>query len=275
MSQASNTNLVNKTSFRFQKFVIASAAVLACGVSFAQAPTETGDATAPTRLHCDKPIAKVMVGNLTCKAASCNNASAGRTNPLMALLAAAGQPGVSGIGDGIKEMMTTALQNSGCFEVMDREAMDDIRKELEAAGKKVETEAADFIVTGAVTQIEMEKTSTNIGWGLIPIIGSFGRTTQKASVGLDLRLVSVASAKVIGSKHIESTTEDSSFGIGGIAIGGVGGAIGGFGGSFSSLKGTSLEKVTQDAIYKATDFLIAESKNAKSVVVGQASTSGI
>jgi curli biogenesis system outer membrane secretion channel CsgG len=277
MSQASNVKSpsngtsVNQSKFGFHKFVIASAAALLCGLSFAQAPVETADAA---RLHCDKPVAKVMVGKLTCKAASCNNASAGNGNPIMALLAAAGQPNASGIGDGIKDMMTTALQDSGCFEVMDRDAMDDIRKELEAAGRKVETEAADFIVTGAVTQIEMEKSSTNIGWGMIPVIGSFGVTTQKASVGLDLRLVSVASAKVIGSKHIESSTEDSSFGIGGLGLGVAGGALVGFGGSFSSLKGTSLEKVTRDAIYKATDFLIAEAKSAKSVVVSQASFTG-
>ena len=280
MSQASNVKSssngtsVNQSKFGFHKFVIASAAALVCGLSFAQAPAETADTSGTARLHCDKPVAKVMVGKLTCKAASCNSASAGNGNPIMALLAAAGQPNASGIGDGIKDMMTTALQNSGCFEVMDRDAMDDIKRELEAAGRKVETEAADFIVTGSVTQIEMEKSSTNFGWGLIPVIGSIGMTTQKASVGLDLRLVSVASAKVVGSKRIESSTEDSSFGVGGIGFGTAGGALVGFGGSFSSLKGTSLEKVTRDAIYKATDFLIAEAKSAKSVVVSQASFTG-
>jgi curli biogenesis system outer membrane secretion channel CsgG len=194
---------------------------------------------------------------------------------LMALLAAAGQPGVSGIGDGIRDMMTTALQNSGCFEVMDRDALDEIRKELEAAGKKMETESADFIVTGAVTQIEVETSSTSIGWGFIPGIGSIGTTTQKAQVGLDLRLISVANAKVVGSRHIESSSEDSSFGIGGLGFGTAGGALVGFGGSFSNLKGTSLEKVTRDAIYKSIDFLITEAKGTRSVVVGQSTVGGI
>jgi curli biogenesis system outer membrane secretion channel CsgG len=275
VKSSSNGTSVNQTSFSFQKFVIASAAALVCGFSFAQAPVETADTSGTARLHCDKPVAKVMVGKLTCKAASCNSASAGNGNPIMALLAAAGQPNVSGIGDGIKDMMTTALQNSGCFEVMDRDAMDEIKKELAAAGLPMVTEAADFLVTGSLTQIEMEKSSTNFGWGLIPVIGSIGMTTQKASVGLDLRLVSVASAKVVGSKRIESSTEDSSFGVGGIGFGTAGGALVGFGGSFSSLKGTSLEKVTRDAIYKATDFLIAEARNAKSIVVVQASVATI
>lgn len=242
------------------KFVVATAAAIACSLTFAQT---TGDSVESTRMHCDKPIAKVMVGKLTCKAASCNNASAGNANPLMALLAAAGQPNVSGIGDGIKDMMTTALQESGCFEVMDRDSMDEIKKELESAGKKVETEAADFLITGSVTQVEMQKSSANIGWGMIPVIGSIGKTTQKASVGLDLRMVSVSNGKVMNSKRIDSSTEDSSFGIGGMGFGMAGGGLVGFGGSFSSLKGTSLEKVTRDAIFKATDFLIVEAKKAK------------
>jgi curli biogenesis system outer membrane secretion channel CsgG len=183
----------------------------------------------------------------------------------LALLAAAGQPNVSGIGDGIIDMMTTALQETGCFEVMDRDAMEEIKRELEAAGRKVETEAVDFLVTGAVTQIDMEKTSTNIGWGFIPVIGSVGRTTQKASVGLDLRLVSVSNGKVLTSKRIDSNTEDSSFGVGGFGLGSVGGSSVGFGGAYSSLKGTSLEKVTRDAIFKATSFLVTEAKKAKGI----------
>ena len=181
----------------------------------------------------------------------------------MALLAASGQPNASGIGDGIKEMMTTALQETGCFEFMDRDSMDDIKREMEAAGMKVEIERADFLITGAVTQIEMDKSTASIGWGLIPIIGSVGQTTQKAKVGLDIRMVSVANAKVLNSKHIEANTEDTSFGIGGIGFGMVGGSPMGFGGSLSSLKGTSLEKVTREAVFKATDFLVVEAKKAR------------
>jgi curli biogenesis system outer membrane secretion channel CsgG len=261
MNQATRQPTSFSRAFATRNLILSTAIALACGAAMSQTP----DAPAP--LHCDKPIAKVMVGKLTCKAASCNNAGAGNTNPLMALLAAAGQPNVSGIGDGIKDMMTTALQQTGCFEVMDRDSMDEIKRELEAAGRKVETEVADFLVTGSVTEINMEKSSTNFGWGLIPVIGSVGLTTQKANVGLDLRLVSVNSGKVLTSKRIESSTEDSSFGVGGLGFGGIGGSLVGFGGSFSSLKGTSLEKVTRDAIFKATDFLVLETKKAKGLSI--------
>jgi curli biogenesis system outer membrane secretion channel CsgG len=259
MNQATRQTATSNRPFAFRNVILTAAITLACGAAFAQSV----EAAAPA--HCDKPIAKVMIGNLSCKAASCNNASAGSSNPLAALLAAAGQPNVSGIGNGIKDMMTTALQSSGCFEVMDRESMEEIRKELTLAGKTMETEAADFLIAGSVTQIDMEKTSANFGWGLIPGIGSIGRTTQKASLGLDLRLVSVDTGKVLSTKKIESSMEDSSFGIGGLGFGMGGAGLVGFGGAFSSLKGTSLEKVTSDAIYKATDFLVVEAKKAKGV----------
>lgn len=257
MYQANRNTASVRRTLAFREILLAFAIAAPCGVSMAQT-------TAPTTpAHCDKPIAKVMVGKLSCKAASCNGASAGNGNPLVALLAAAGQPNVSGIGDGIKDMLTTALQESGCFEVMDRDSMDEIKRELEAAGKKMETEAADFVISGSLNQIEMEKSTASIGWGMIPVIGSIGKTTQKASIAMDLRLVSVASGKVVGSKRIDANTEDSSFGIGGIGFGVSGGSLVGFGGAYSKLKGTSLEKVARDAVFKATDFLATEAQKTK------------
>lgn len=255
-------NQIKTSANKMSRNLVAATVIgLLAGVSMAQGSSDTEGQSA--RLRCDKPIAKVMVGKLSCKASSCMNASAGSANPLMALLAAAGQPNALGIGDGIKDMLTTALQETGCFEVMDRDSMDEIKRELEAAGKKIETEAADFVITGSVNQVEMEKSSTSIGWGMIPVIGSLGKTTQKASIAMDLRLVSVSSGKVVGSKRIDANTEDSSFGIGRIGFGTGSSGLIGFGGAFSSLMGTSLEKVTRDAVFKATDFLVNEAKVAK------------
>lgn len=217
---------------------------------------------------CEKPIASVTVGKLQCRAANCNGSNAGTGgNPLLALISAqGGQANMSGIGDGVRDMMNTALQSTGCFEVMDREAMEEIAKELALVGKKVETKESDFLVSGAVTQIEVEKKSSSIGGGFIPIIGSVGRTTEKAAVSMDLRLVSVSSAKVLSSKTVQSTTENSSFGIGGAALGSIGGSnVLGFGDGFSALKGTNLEAVTRDAVLQATHFLVAEARRVKGV----------
>lgn len=237
--------------------IAAVAALAVSGSAFAQ------EKTAPALPKCEAPIATIMVGKLQCKAGNCQNASAGQNNPLAALLSAAGQPNMSSIGDGIKDMMTTALQETGCFEVMEREAMDEIAKELALAGKKLETKQADFLVSGSITQIDVEKKSTSFGGGFIPIIGAVGVNKETASVAMDLRLVSVDTAKIVGSKKVAASTENSSFGIGGLGFGTAGGSVIGFGGGYSALKGTNLEAVARDAVLQSTIFLVDEAKKVK------------
>lgn len=235
-------------------------------------------APAPALPHCAAPIASVMVGKMACKAANCNNGAnaGGAASGLAALLqmanAANGGPSnVSGIADGIKDVLVTALSESGCFDVQDREQLDEIAKELELAGKKVQAQQAEFLISGAVTQIDVSTENKSFGGGFIPFVGSVGTKTQKAAVALDMKLVRVETAKVVASKRATASTEDSSFSIGAMGGGVVGGAIGGFGGSLSSLKGTNLEAVTKDAIVQSVNFLVDAARAAKSgAVVGQA-----
>lgn len=225
---------------------------------------------APQLPKCDKPIASVVVNKLSCKAANCNSANQGQ-NPggLAALLAAVnganGGGNVSGIADGIKDVLVTALTESGCFDVQDREQLAEIQAELALAGKKVETEQAEFMVSGAITQIDVSTETKSFGGGFIPIIGSVGTKTQKAAVALDMKLVSISNAKVVGSKRAQASSENSSFSMGAGAIGPIGGGFGGFGGSFSSLKGTNLEAVTKDAIIQSVTFLVDSARAAKTV----------
>jgi curli biogenesis system outer membrane secretion channel CsgG len=130
---------------------------------------------APTLAHCDAPVASVMVGKMQCKAANCNNGNNGGAGAsgLAALLQMAnaangGLSNVSGIADGIKDVLVTALSESGCFEVQDREQLDEIAKELELAGKKVQTQQAEFLISGAVTQIDVSTENKSFGAGLLP-----------------------------------------------------------------------------------------------------------
>ena len=228
------------------------------------------DTAPPVQLpHCTTPLANIMVGKMQCKAANCNagNAGAGQAGGMLALMAMVngngGVTNVTGIADGIKDVLTTALTETGCFSVQDRDQMDEIAAELARAGKTVQTEQAEFLISGAVTEIDVSVQSKSFGAGMIPIIGSVGRKKQSASVSLDMKLVSVDSAKVIASKRATASTETSStsFGMGGFGL--VGGNIGGFGGSFSNLKGTNLEAVTKDAIAESVIFLVEAVTQAK------------
>lgn len=223
-------------------------------------------APAPTLPQCAKPLASVFVGKLACKASNCTGGGqGGGVSGLAALLQAVNGVGaatnVTGIADGIKDVLVTALTESGCFEVQDREQLDEIQAELARAGKQVQTQQADFLISGAVTQIDVSTENKSFGGGFIPIIGSIGTKTQKASVALDMKLVDVNSAKIVASKRAQASTENSSFSVGMAGFGGVGG----FGGSFASLKGTSLEAVTKDAIVQSVQFLVEAARGAKGV----------
>ncbi|MEN9450168.1 MAG: Curli production assembly/transport component CsgG, partial [Pseudomonadota bacterium] len=69
-----------------------------------------------------------MVGNMSCKSAACQQGAAdvGRSNALMAMAAqmASGQSESTfpAIGDGLKAMLTTAMKETGCFDIQEREA---------------------------------------------------------------------------------------------------------------------------------------------------------
>lgn len=232
----------------------AFASTLFAAAAIAQAPEPAATRTLP---KCDKPLASVMIGQIACKSANCGTpASAGRQNPLLALLAASGQGNVSAIGDGLKDMFVTVLRATNCVDLQEREAMDEVAAELARVGKKVEVQQADFLVMGSLTTVELSSTSASIGGGFIPIIGSIGSNTQKANVAMDVRLVDVNSAKVVDTRRVEASSENTSWGVGGLGIGTAGGAGFGFGGGFSALKGTSLEVVSRDAVFSAAAFVI-------------------
>lgn len=249
---------------QMKQLIISLVALAACTAVLADEP----QAIQLTR--CNAPIASVMVGKLTCKSAGCGAGGAGasaQNNPIAAMLAMAGQVGagpVTGLGDGIRDMFVTVLQQTGCVEMQDREAMDEIADELRRAGKEVKVQQADYLISGALTTVEMENSKAGFGGGFIPIIGSISKNTQKATVGMDLKLVDVNTAKVIETNRYTANSETSSFGIGGGGFGMIGGGVAGFGGSLSSLKGTSLEIVAREAAVKAANGVVAGLQRAKS-----------
>lgn len=215
--------------------------------------------------QCDAPLASVTVGKMQCKAANCDLGRQSSGEPQGGLFAVlqqiartqdSGAGNVSGIGDGIKDVLVTALTESGCFTVQDREQMEELRAELELVGKTLQAQKSDYLISGAVTQIDISVDNKSFGGGLLPVVGSVGRKSQRAAVALDLKLVNVDTATVIASKNAQATLESKSWSISGAGAVPVGGTWGGFGGAFSSLKGTNLEAVTKDAIARGVGFLV-------------------
>lgn len=214
---------------------------------------------------CSKPVASVMVGQLTCKSAACQTGQQdSRTSGLMALAAlASGNSTVSfaGIGEGMSAMLTTVLKETGCFEIQERESLDELNKELALVGKKVEVQQADFMITGSITSINMSTEKKQFAGGWIPILGAISTTTKLADLGLDIKVIDVNKAKLLEAKTFTGNNETSSTSFGAAAFGPGMGLVGGM----SSIKGTPMEDVVRDVLVRVASFSSRTLVSAKGI----------
>ncbi len=222
---------------------------------------------------CAKPVASVVVGKIACKSAACQTSQDAGGNSQLAMLARLAaqqsQANFAGIGDGMAAMLTTALKETGCFEIQEREEMDDVAKELALVGKKVQVQQADFMLSGAITSINMSTERKALGGGMIPILGAFSKTTKTADIGVDMKIIDINHAKVLESKTFEANNQTSSTSFGAAAWGGIGLA----GGGMSSVKGTPMEPIIRDVLARVASYtstkLIEARGGVASVARGQ------
>jgi curli biogenesis system outer membrane secretion channel CsgG len=223
---------------------------------------------------CAQPVAKVVISEIKCKSADCSS-GAGQQDPRRYrwwdYAAGSGgnvkQPTYTGVGSGMTEMLATALTQTGCFEVQEREQLDEINKELALVGKKVQAQAADFLITGSITSLGFEQSSTGLGGlgGLFKgplsvVAGSVDWKKTKVHMNMDLRVVDVNKAKIMGSKTFQADNQRSGFGLSGAGwAGGVG-----LGGSHAAISGSPLEEVARDLLVRSTAY-ITDTLAAKSV----------
>nr|WP_315257117.1 CsgG/HfaB family protein [uncultured Duganella sp.] len=209
---------------------------------------------------CAAPAARVVFTEFKCKSADCSS-GAGQQDPRQyrwwERQGNVSQPSYTGVGTGMTEMLATALTQTGCFDVQERAALDEINKELALVGKKVEAEAADYMITGSITSLGFEQSSTGLGGmsflkgplGLLA--GSVDFKKSKVHMNMDIRVVDVKRAKIIASKTFVANNEKNGFGVS--ALGWGGGT--GLGGSHASISGSPLEEVARDLLVKSTSFL--------------------
>jgi curli biogenesis system outer membrane secretion channel CsgG len=131
-------------------------------------------------------------------------------------------------GEGMADMLITALIKSGKFRVFERAALDEILAEkslsmsdladpgVEAA-KKVEI--GDILVKGVVTEFGYKE--GKVGGSIAKLGGRGGLKSYTGRVAVDLRLISVGSSEVLwadsvdkseSSKSVDLSTSDFSFG---------------------------------------------------------------
>lgn len=170
------------------------------------------------------------------------------------------------IGDGMADMLTTALVNSGRFIVLEREALDDVLSEqdLGASGRVRgdtaaaigEIEGAELLVVAAVTEFAADAGGTQgrIGGGNVGrVLGALAGGSRSAHMAIDLRVVDATTSRVLAATSVEGEARD--FNIGGALAGYTGSYA--LGGSLSSWKNTPREKALRQVIGEAVNYVIS------------------
>ena len=177
------------------------------------------------------------------------------------------------IGDGMADMLSTALFHSNRYIVLERRQVSDVLREqdLGAAGRiKKGTEAAigeiegaELLVTGAVT--EFEGAASGVGGGIGGIGGTAGRILggiagglKKAHMAIDVRVIDTKTSRVVAATSVEGEATDFALG-GALAGAGGGGALGGALGGWSK---TPTEKALRVCLQEAVKFIVSKTPAA-------------
>lgn len=164
------------------------------------------------------------------------------------------------IGDGLREMVVTALHQSGHFIVVERSDLgapnaEPILGAQVAGGREARAqgpEIADIMVVGAIT--EFEPRAGGSSW-MSPIMGmplGIGTTIQWSQVALDVRVVDVRTARVLGSQRIPGVARSVQGSIAGAFVAGPLAVPTGL----SVYRNTPMEWAIRDCVHKATYFVI-------------------
>jgi curli biogenesis system outer membrane secretion channel CsgG len=171
------------------------------------------------------------------------------------------------IGDGMTEMLSTALFNTNRYIVLERQTLQDVMAEqdLGAAGRiKKETaapigqiEGAELLVTGAVTEFEPGSSGIGMGIGggrrMVGVFGGILGGIRKSHVAIDLRVIDTRTSRLVAATSVEGTATD--FNLGGLVVGSH--VVGGLGG-YSK---TPVEKAVRVALSETVNFIVTKIPN--------------
>lgn len=166
------------------------------------------------------------------------------------------------IGDGLREMLVTALHQSGYFTVVERmdiqglAAEQALSRSAMAASSQAHPEGgmevAEIMIYGVVSEFEPRAGGVSFG-NYLPQMGMTVRqSTQFAEMAIDIRAVDVASGRVLVAQRIPGTAQAQSASMGAnIAAGGVSLPV-----SLGGYRNTPMEQAIRDSTQKAVYFVI-------------------
>lgn len=155
------------------------------------------------------------------------------------------------IGATLADLLTDRLIAAGTLRVVD--------------GARVAPAEIDYVITGAVTRLSIEKRSTT-GGGLlpIPIVGGLLRKhTTTTVIGLAIRVTDARTGEVIATATAESGASDQTAAVGGIALVGHAPVIAGKGSSATGFQDRLIDAAVQDVVTAAAAKIVASTRNLR------------
>jgi len=174
--------------------------------------------------------------------------------------------------NGIEAMITDALNQSGRFRLVERQAIGNVMQEQDfgASGRVASPSAAgmgqilgaEYLVEAVITSYDpgTNAKSTNVGGianalggrlgGLGALAGGVSVNSSSSSLGMNIRLIDATTSEVVFTKQIEREIKESGIGFGGVGFGGSG-AMGGFVGAYSRTPiGQAVIASINEAVYE-------------------------
>jgi len=224
------------------------AMLLVLGLAAQAKETKTEERQIPV-VKCSEPAYSVMVMDFDCKASACQQPNNPKLLPIFEVLTTGS--GVQGLGKGVSTMLTNALKATNCFRIVDLEQYERMQKLLSATGQKVQPPKVDYMVSGSITALELEKSGGPVGGGVFPLLGAVSIKKDKAKLEADVNVINPETLEVAYSKSFSANSEKTSWGLFGAGAGG--GAFGGGGWSIS--KNLSLDVVARDVVVQVANTL--------------------
>jgi len=166
------------------------------------------------------------------------------------------------IGDGLREMLITALMNTNRFRIVERQDLDAILKEQQLSASAVTSQdtrassgqlkTADLIISAAVTEFEPE--ATGIGGGIgggRTLGGLISAAFNKAHMALDIRVIDVRTSEILSSARVQGEAKDIA---GSILTQYLGSWA--LGGGLSLYRNTPMEKAIRVCIIEAVKYIV-------------------
>jgi len=167
---------------------------------------------------------------------------------------------------GLRDMLTTAMFQSGRFRVLERQNVKSLKKEIglsedgytdDSGIQRGGFKGAELVVMAAITGWEPGTSGGKGNVGALlgnkagALLGAVSGGYKKSSMAMDIRIVDAKTSELVAATSLSTTSKDVS--IGGALAGFTGGS--GMGGGLSAYAKTPMEKAIRTTILEAAKYI--------------------